>query len=110
MFELNNLALTVPAPVARYKHMLLHPTECGVDGDDAAAALTAVTPLLEALGEAADQPAEVSVMRRPPGSSKTKCLLHKCLVRHWICIQIYTLQRCTECPALTTQNAVITLK
>eukprot|EP00882_Tetradesmus_deserticola_P014358 GHRQ01015269.1.p3 GENE.GHRQ01015269.1~~GHRQ01015269.1.p3 ORF type:complete len:150 (+),score=94.76 GHRQ01015269.1:785-1234(+) len=58
MFELNNLALAVPAPVARYKHMLLHPADSGVDVDDAAAALQEVQPLLEALGDDADAPAE----------------------------------------------------
>jgi hypothetical protein len=61
MFELNNLALAVPAPVARYKDMLLHPLESGVDVDAAAAALQEVQPLLDALGDDADAPAEVSV-------------------------------------------------
>jgi hypothetical protein len=59
MFELNNLALAVPAPVARYKDLLLHPAEYGLDVDAAAAALQEVQPLLEALGEDADAPAEV---------------------------------------------------
>jgi hypothetical protein len=59
MFELNNLALAVPAPVARYKDLLLHPTEYSVDVDEAAAALQEVQPLLEALGDDADAPAEV---------------------------------------------------
>ncbi|WIA29168.1 hypothetical protein OEZ86_011679 [Tetradesmus obliquus] len=58
MFELNNLALAVPAPVARYKDMLLHPAEYGVDIDAAAAAVQEVQPLLEALGDDADAPAE----------------------------------------------------
>lgn len=61
MFELNNLALAVPAPVARYKDMLLHPAEYGVDIDAAAAAVQEVQPLLEALGDDADAPAEVSI-------------------------------------------------
>lgn len=61
MFELNNLSLAVPAPVARYKDMLLHPEDAGVNAADAAAALAEVTPLLEALGDAADTPAEVGV-------------------------------------------------
>jgi hypothetical protein len=59
MFELNNLALAVPAPVARYKDLLLHPVESGVDVDAAAAALQEVQPLLDALGDDADAPAEV---------------------------------------------------
>eukprot|EP00878_Enallax_costatus_P030120 GHUV01032766.1.p1 GENE.GHUV01032766.1~~GHUV01032766.1.p1 ORF type:complete len:108 (-),score=33.12 GHUV01032766.1:590-913(-) len=63
MFELNNLALTVPAPVARYKHMLLHPDEAGVDAAEAAAALSEAEPLLEALGDEADAPAEVGGCR-----------------------------------------------
>jgi hypothetical protein len=62
MFELNNLALAVPAPVARYKDMLLHPVESGVDVDAAAAALQEVQPLLDALGDDADAPAEVSLL------------------------------------------------
>jgi hypothetical protein len=41
--------------------MLLHPLESGVDVDAAAAALQEVQPLLDALGDDADAPAEVSV-------------------------------------------------
>lgn len=59
MFELNNLALTVPAPVARYKALLSDPAAHGVSPAEAAAALDEVTPLLDALGEDADGPAEV---------------------------------------------------
>lgn len=60
MFELNNLALTVPAPVGRYKALLLDPTAHGVHKVEAAAALPEVKPLLDALGDGADGPAEVS--------------------------------------------------
>lgn len=61
MFELNNLALTVPAPVGRYKAMLMDPTAHDVRPAEAAAALQEVQPLLEALGEEADGPAQVSM-------------------------------------------------
>jgi hypothetical protein len=59
MFELNNLALTVPAPVSRYKAMLMHPTAHDVRPTEAAAALQEVKPLLDALGDEADGPAQV---------------------------------------------------
>jgi hypothetical protein len=60
MFELNNLNLAVPAPVGRYKALLLDPPEGeGFTAAEAAAALHDVNPLLEALGEEADGPAEV---------------------------------------------------
>lgn len=67
IFELNNLSLTVPAPVARYKHMLLHPDEAGLAAAEAAAALDEVRPLLEALGDEADAPAEVRSRERGGG-------------------------------------------
>lgn len=60
MFEYNNLALTVPGPVGRYKAMLGKPEAHGIAPDEAAAALQEVNPLLEALGDTADEPAEVS--------------------------------------------------
>lgn len=64
MFELNNLNLAVPAPVGRYKALLTEPPEvAGFSAAAAAAALHDVTPLLEALGEEADGPAEVRRQR-----------------------------------------------
>jgi hypothetical protein len=60
MFELNNLALSIPAPVAQYQEMLETPAASGLDADSADAALAEVAPLLEALGDSADLPAEVS--------------------------------------------------
>jgi hypothetical protein len=59
MFELNNLALTVPAPVGRYRAMLTRPADAGISPAEAAAALAEVQPLFDALGDAADGPAEV---------------------------------------------------
>lgn len=72
MFELNNLALAVPAPVARYKDMLHHPEEAGLDPQAAADALQQVAPLLDALGEEADTPAEVrrASCGRQPGDKE----------------------------------------
>jgi hypothetical protein len=65
MFELNNLALTVPAPVGRYKAMLMDPTAHGVRPAEAAAALQEVQPLLDALGDEADGPAQVPTQVLP---------------------------------------------
>jgi len=73
MFELNNLALAVPAPVARYKELLQDPQQAGVNEAEAAAALAEVTPLLEALGEAADAPAEVRQAWGTGSSGQTCC-------------------------------------
>lgn len=76
MFELNNLALTVPAPVGRYKAMLLDPASHGVSPAQAAAALQEVQPLLDALGDEADGPAEVSSLSAAErGVLQTACLL-----------------------------------
>ncbi|KAF8072944.1 ATXR2 [Scenedesmus sp. PABB004] len=73
MFELNNLALALPAPVARYAHALRHPRDAGLPARDAEAALAEVAPLLDALGGAADEPAEGTGF-----FALQSCLNHSC--------------------------------
>jgi hypothetical protein len=75
MFELNNLNLAVPAPVGRYKALLEDPAGCeGLTAAQAAAALHEVTPLLDALGEEADGPAEVrGVQKTWPWLRSSSC-------------------------------------
>lgn len=76
MFELNNLALAVPGPVGRYKDMLTQPEAHGLSPAQAAAALHEVQPLLDAVGDAADIPAEVRY--RSYSTSGNTRWLHLC--------------------------------
>lgn len=99
MFELNNLALTVPAPVARYKALLADPGAHGVLAVEAAAALAEVTPLLDALGPDADGPAEVRRLQVLSAKNVGNQVRPCAGVADWVLL-LNLSERCQRFPAL----------
>lgn len=101
MFEYNNLALTVPGPVGRYKAMLGEPQAHGIAPDEAAAALQEVRPLLEALGDTADEPAEVSGLHTTGADNRADCIRWR---------PRRTAQSCFACHSSCSMSSALVLK